>query len=344
MSSAPRFDPSAHRPKTQRLRLGVRGAAGTRKSTFAASLADAGLGRLCFFDTELKSCHLPGSDGSRFDAFELTDPDELEAAIAWALGDPEGRAQQYGCYALDSWNGWFGPKYAAFLQAKRAETGLAYPELDGADLQRLQVVCGAVLRPLCIDAKACVVITDSIAGKGLEEQEDNEVGRIVPISASGLEYFVDVLVEAELRLGAGGIAETCLHRVIKTNNRAFPIGLVLENPVFTDYLARLGSSTVATAETIAAEAREREAAPVLSVVPPPEPSTEDALGALLAKVERYGFTRENLVTVAMRDYGKPLLTDLTAPEIAALDERIEAAAQTRAASATPAAPRAGSRK
>jgi hypothetical protein len=330
MSSAPRFDPSAHRPKTQRLRLGVRGAAGTRKSTFAASLADAGLGRLCFFDTELKSCHLPGSDGSRFDAFEL--------------GDPEGRAQQYGCYVLDSWNGWFGPKYAAFLQAKRAETGLAYPELDGADLQRLQVVCGAVLRPLCIDAKACVVITDSIAGKGLEEQEDNEVGRIVPISASGLEYFVDVLVEAELRLGAGGIAETCLHRVIKTNNRAFPIGLVLENPVFTDYLARLGSSTVATAETIAAEAREREAAPVLSVVPPPEPSTEDALGALLAKVERYGFTRENLVTVAMRDYGKPLLTDLTAPEIAALDERIEAAAQKRAASATPAAPRAGSRK
>jgi hypothetical protein len=344
MSSAPRFDPSAHRPKTQRLRLGVRGAAGSRKSTFAASLADAGLGRLCFFDTELKSCHLPGSDGSRFDAFELTDPDELEAAIAWALHDLEGRAQQYGCYALDSWNGWFGPKYAAFLQAKRAETGLAYPELDGADLQRLQVVCGAVLRPLCIDSKACVVITDSIAGKGLEEQEDNEVGRIVPISASGLEYFVDVLVEAELRLGAGGIAETCLHRVIKTNNRAFPIGLVLENPVFMDYLARLGSSTVATAETIAAEARDREAAPVLSVVPPPEPSTEEALEALLAKVERYGFTRENLVAVALRDYGKPLLTDLTAPEIAALDGRIEAAAQKRVAPAAPAAPRAGSRK
>jgi hypothetical protein len=344
MSSEPHFDPSAHRPKTQRLRLGIRGAAGSRKSTFAASLADAGLGRLCFFDTELKSCHLPGSDGSRFDAFELTDPDELEAAIAWALRGPEGRAQQYGCYALDSWNGWFGPKYAAFLQAKRAETGLAYPELDGADLQRLQVVCGAVLRPLCIDSKACVVITDSIAGKGLEEQEDNEVGRIVPISASGLEYFVDVLVEAELRLGAGGIAETCLHRVIKTNNRAFPIGLVLENPVFTDYLARLGSSTVATAETIAAEARDREAAPVLSVVPPPEASTEEALGVLLAKVERYGFTRENLVTVALRDYGKPLLTDLTAPEIAALDGRIEAAAQKRAAPAAPAPPRAGSRK
>jgi len=344
MSSAPRFNPSAHRPKTQRLRLGVRGAAGTRKSTFAASLADAGLGTLCFFDTELKSCHLPGSDGSRFDAFELTAPDELAVAIAWALRDPEGHARQYGCYALDSWNGWFGPKYAAFLQAKRVETALAYPELDGADLQRLQVVCGEVLRPLCIDSKACVVITDTIAGKGLEEKEDNEVGRIVPISASGLEYFVDVLVEAELRLGEGGIAETCLHRVIKTNNRALPIGLVLENPVFTDYLVRLGSTTVGTAETIEAEARDREAAPVLSVVPPPEASTEEALGALLAKVERYGFTRENLVTVAMRAYGKPLLTDLTASEIAALDGRIEAAAQKKQVPAAPAAPWAGSRR
>ncbi|HZS87628.1 MAG TPA: hypothetical protein VFE42_09090 [Chloroflexota bacterium] len=341
-SSAPRFNPAAHRPKTQRLRLGLRGAAGARKSTFAASLADAGLGRLCFFDTELKSCHLPGSDGSRFDAFELADPDELESAIAWALQDPEGRAQQYGCYALDSWNGWFGPTYAAFLQAKREQTGLAYPELDGADLQRLQVVCGEVLRPLCIDSKACVVITDTIAGKGLEEKEDNEVGRIVPISASGLEYFVDVLVEAELRMGEGGIAETCIHRVVKTNNRAFPIGLVLENPTFADYLARLGRATVATAETIEAEVREREA-PALSVVPPAGPSTEELVEALLAKVERYGFTRENLVTVATRDYGKPLLTELTAAEIAALDGRIEAAAQKRQPPATAApAPRSGS--
>jgi hypothetical protein len=31
----------------------------------------------------------------------------------------------------------------------------------------LQVLCGEILRPLCIDSKACVVITDSIAGRGL---------------------------------------------------------------------------------------------------------------------------------------------------------------------------------
>jgi len=330
-----RFNPRAHRPTTQRLRIGVRGASGTRKSTFAASLAEAGLGTLCFFDTELKASHIPGSDGSRFDAYELADPDELRAAIDWALHDPDGQAQNYGCYVLDSFNGWFGPKYAEFLRAKREETGNPYPELDGADLQRLQVVCGEVLRPVCVDSRACVVITDTIAGRGLQEKEDNEVGRIVPISASGLEYFVDVLVESELRIGDDGISEVCIHRVVKTNNRAFPIGLVLEDPTFKDYLARLGGATVATAETIKAEAVDLDDMPAFSVVQPAGPSAETLLATLLQKVQQYGFTRENVVTVANRDYGKPVLSDLTADEIAAIDQRIEAAAEKRGVQVAP---------
>jgi len=316
------FNPQAHRPRTQRLRIGVRGASGTRKSTFAASLAEAGLGKLCFFDTELKSCHIPGHDGSRFDAYELSDPDELPAAIHWALHEPEGRAEGYGCYVLDSWNQWFAPKYAEFLEAKRVETGRPYPELDGADLQRLQVACGEVLRPLCIESKACVVITDTIAGKGLEEKAANEVGRIVPISASGLEYLVDLLVEAELRLADDGLSEVCVHRVVKSNNQAFPIGLVLRNPSFKDYLLRLGAPNVATAETIKAESAE---VPMLTVVPPAAPSREDLLSALLDKVAQLGFSVENLVGAANRDFGKTLLAELSADEIARLDERLEAA-------------------
>lgn len=338
--SGTRFNPAAHRPQTQRLRVGVRGAAGARKSTFAASLAEAGLGKLCFFDTELKSCHLPGSDGARFDAYELADPDELAGAIHWALQEPEGRAQHYGCYSLDSWNGWFGPTYAQFLQAKREKTGEPYPELDGDDLQRLQVVCGEILRPLCIDSKACVVITDTIAGKGLDEQADNEVGRIVPISASGLEYFVDVLVEAELRLGDDGIAETCVHRVVKSNTRAFPIGLTLENPTFAEYLSRLNASNIANAETIHAEAAPHDAAPRLTVVAPVAPVAPDAaqlLAALLAKVAQLGYTRENLVTVAKQTCGKYILADLTPDELAILDQRLEVAAQKRQRPASTAA-------
>lgn len=329
-TSSTRFNPQAHRPKTQRLRVGVRGASGTRKSTFAASMAEAGLGKLCFFDTELKSCHIPGHDGSRFDAYELSDPDELSAAIHWALHEPDGRAQGYGCYVLDSWNQWFAPKYAEFLDAKRRETGNPYPELDGSDLQRLQVVCGEVLRPLCIESKACVVITDTIAGKGLEEKADNEVGRIVPISASGLEYLVDVLVEAELRLADDGLSEICVHRVVKSNNQAFPIGLVLRNPTFKDYLTRLGTANVANAETIKAES---EDLPVLTVMPPVPPSREELLSSLLDKVARLGFTTENLVSAANRGFGKTLLAELTVEEIAQLDERLEAAALKRGAPA-----------
>ncbi|HUY78170.1 MAG TPA: hypothetical protein VMV29_15455 [Ktedonobacterales bacterium] len=339
-----RFNPAAHRPKTQRLRVGVRGAAGTRKSTFAASLAEAGLGKLCFFDTELKSCHLPGSDGARFDAYELAEPDELPDAIRWALQEPEGQQQNYGCYSLDSWNGWFGPMYAQFLHAKREKTGEAYPELDGDDLQRLQVVCGEILRPLCIDSKACVVITDTIAGKGLDEQADNEVGRIVPISASGLEYFVDVLVESELRLAEDGIAEVCVHRVVKTNTRAFPIGLTLENPSFKDYLSRLNAGNIANAETIRSEALARDEAPRLTVVAPILPDVSQQLEVLLEKVTRLGYTRENLVTVAKQTFGKYILTDLSADELAVLDQRLEAAAQKRQRQATPAAASGGERK
>jgi hypothetical protein len=332
---AKQFNPSAHRPRTQRLRLGVRGAAGTRKSTFAASLAEAGLGKLCFFDTELKSCHLPGADGTRFDAFELADPDELPAAIHWALHEPEGQRQNYGCYCLDSWNGWFGPTYARFLEAKQEKTGEVYPELVGDDLQRLQVVCGEILRPLCIDSKACVVITDTIAGKGLEEKEDNQVGRIVPISASGLEYFVDVLVEAELRMGEDGLAETCVHRVLKSNNRAFPIGLVLENPSFADYLARLSmgaassAGAIASAESIRAELLEQQAAPALTLVQPEAPGAEEHLQLVLEKVDQLGYTRENLVTVAKQTFGKYILSELTDEELSILDQRLDAAADKR---------------
>src|SRR5919205_3415549 len=97
-----RINPLSRRPRRQRLVVAVRGAAGTGKSVFASTLAEAGLGRLCYFDVERKARLLPGSDGSRFDAIEIEHPDELPEFIEWAL-DGEGREQGYGCYALDRW-------------------------------------------------------------------------------------------------------------------------------------------------------------------------------------------------------------------------------------------------
>src|SRR5438094_214537 len=117
-----RINPLSRRPRQQRLVVAVRGAAGTGKSHFAASMADAGLGRLCYFDVERKARLLPGSDGSRFDAIEIQHPDELPEFIDWAL-DGEGREQGYGCYVLDSWAMYFGRKHRETLLAVRERTG-----------------------------------------------------------------------------------------------------------------------------------------------------------------------------------------------------------------------------
>src|SRR3954471_9432556 len=92
MMNGKRINPLSRRPRRQRLVVAVRGAAGTGKSVFAATLAEAGLGRLCYFDVERKARLMPGSDGTRFDALEVENPDELPEFIEWALTG-EGRTQ-----------------------------------------------------------------------------------------------------------------------------------------------------------------------------------------------------------------------------------------------------------
>src|SRR4051812_47967676 len=194
-----KINPLSRRPRQQRLVLAVRGAAGTGKSYFASTLADAGLGRLCYFDVERKARLLAGSDGSRFDALEIQHPDELPEFIDWAL-DGEGREQGYGCYALDSWAMYFGRKHRETVMAVRERSGDPTAQPTAEELSGDQVVFQEVLRRLCVDSGACVVITDQIGAKGKEDREENEMGRVLPLTSGGLEYFVDVLVEASVRL------------------------------------------------------------------------------------------------------------------------------------------------
>ncbi|MEM8600582.1 MAG: hypothetical protein AAGF99_11735 [Bacteroidota bacterium] len=231
------FNPLSRRPQRRRLVMAVRGAAGAGKSVFAASLADAGLGRLCFFDTERKARLLPGADGTIFDALEIEQPGELPAFIDWALG-PEGQAQGYGCYALDSWAMYFGRQHRALLEAVRARTGTPTAQPTAEELQADQLVLQEVLRRLCVDSGACVVITDQIAAKGKEEREENELGRVLPMTASGLEYFVDVMVELFVRVE--GFETVRVARVVKSNVPALPVGTEVEQPTFADFLERLG--------------------------------------------------------------------------------------------------------
>src|SRR5690606_33388773 len=171
------LNPLSRRPKTRRLVVAVRGAAGSGKSVFAASLADAGLARLCVFDTERKARLLPGADGTVFDALEIEHPDELPQFIDWALG-PEGQAQGYGCFALDSWAMYFGRKHRATVEAARARAGdpLARPTAD--DLRNDQLVLQEVLRRLCVDSGACVVITRSEEHTSELQSRENLVCRL----------------------------------------------------------------------------------------------------------------------------------------------------------------------
>lgn len=306
-----RINPLSRRPRKRRLVLAVRGAAGTGKSVFASTLADAGLGRLCFFDTERKARLLPGSDGTRFDAIEVQHPDELPEFIDWAL-DGEGRAQGYGCYALDSWAMYFGRKHRETVQAVRARTGdpLAQPTAD--ELTSDQLVFQEVLRRLCIDSGACVVITDQISAKGREEREENEMGRVLPMTSSGLEYFVDVMVELLVRVE--GFKQVRVARVIKSNSPDFPVGLEIKNPSFRDFMERLGEGP--QAEAVSAEPE------VLETPEVPAPTAGPSLDALLEAAARFELTRADLVIAARHYCGVGDLEQLKPAQIDDLLQRM----------------------
>ena len=293
--------PLSRRPQQRRLVVAVRGPAGTGKSWFAASLADAGLGRLCFFDTERKARLLPGADGSHYDAIEVEHPDELLPFVDWALG--EGRAEQgYGCYALDSWAMYFGRKHRATVEAVRARTGDPTAQPSAEELQADQVVFQEVLRRLCVDSGACVVITDQIAARGKQDREENEMGRVLPMTSSGLEYFVDVMLELSLR--QDGFETRRVATVVKSNAPDLPVGTEFENPEFADVLARLGVGP----------------APVEAPVPDvlPEPALERPAGPtladLLAEAEGYGLGRPQVLLAARHYCGVQSLDELTEPD------------------------------
>ncbi len=290
--------------------MAVRGAAGAGKSVFAASLAEASLGRLCFFDTERKGRLLPGADGSAFDAIEVQHPDELPEFIDWAL-DGEGRAQGYGCYALDSWAMYFGRQHRQTIQAVRARTGDPTAQPSAEELQADQLVLQEVLRRLCADSGACVVITDQIAAKGKEELEENQLGRVLPLTTGGLEYFVDVMVELSVRVE--GFETVRVATVVKSNVPALPVGFELANPTFRDFLDRVGDGPVRQSD-------EPETLEMPEVPAAPAPTVDD----LVATAAGYGIDRAALLVAARHYCGAADLTALRPTHVEGLLERMHA--------------------
>ncbi|WP_412060827.1 hypothetical protein [Rubrivirga sp. IMCC45206] len=302
--------PLSRRPQQRRLVIAVRGAAGTGKSWFAASLADAGLGRLCFFDTERKARLLAGADGSAFDAIEVEHPDELLPFVDWALG--EGRDEQgYGCFALDSWAMYFGRKHRATVQAVRERTGDPTAQPSAEALQADQIVFQEVLRRLCVDSGACVVITDQTAARGKQDREENEMGRVLPMTASGLEYFVDVMLELSLR--QDGFDTRRVATVVKSNAPGLPVGLEIDDPVFADVLALLGAGPAPV-----------EVHDLPDVLPMPALSTSSGptVGDLLTEAEGYGVGRPQVLLAARHYCGVQALDELTEAERTDLLDRM----------------------
>ena len=317
-TAKPKVNPLSRVPRQQRLVMAVRGGAGVGKSHFVRSMAEADLGRLCIFDTERKSRLLRGV-GVTFDALEIEDSDELPEFVDWALYG-EGQAQNYQCFALDSWAAYFGAKHGEMLQAVRQESGDPLAQPTAEQLASDQMVLQSVLRKLCIESGKCIVITDQIAARGKEQKEDNEVGRVLPMTASGLEYFVDVMVEISLQERGGEIVR--VFQVVKSNSPAFEVGFEMTgNIVFKDFLDQMRGEQ---ALDLAFDEPEKSDVPefIEPAAPPEEDAPQLSIEQLIAKAEAVGFNQADIVRSARYYFGQPNIYHLTPEQIEELDNRM----------------------
>jgi hypothetical protein len=327
----PKVNPLSRRPRQQRLVIAVRGGAGVGKSHFIRSMADAGLGRLCIFDVERKTRLLRGV-GAEFDGLEIEHPDELPEFIDWAL-DGEGREQNYGCFALDSWASYFSAKHAEMLGAVRERTGDPLAQPTAEELAADQMVLQGVLRRLCIESGKSVVIADQIPARGKESKEDNEIGRVLPMTASGLEYFADVMVEISLQERDGEIVR--VFQVVKSNSSAFEVGQEFTGDVtFKDFIDHITRETASPLPIDAPNPltvpETLDEKPAFSVVAAPM-----TIGELIAKAERHGFKQSDIVTAARVYHGQPNIYHLSSEQVADLDRRMTARIEKTADGARP---------
>jgi hypothetical protein len=318
-----KINPLSRRPRQQRLVMAIRGGAGTGKSFFARSMSEAGLGRLCIFDTERKSRLLRGV-GTLFEGLEVEHPDELPEFIEWALHG-EGVKEGYGCFALDSWAAYFSAKHSETISAVREQTGNSLAQPSAEELASDQMILQGVLRKLCMESGKSVVIIDQIPAKGKESKEDNEVGRVLPMTASGLEYFVDIMVEVSLQEREGEIVR--VFQVVKSNSPAFEVGQEFTGNVsFKDFLDHLARETQDSPLSV----HKPIALNVSEVLEEPKPTwiTDDvaplSIHDLIAKAQENGFKQTDIVNASRIYHNQPNIFRLTPAQIEDLDHRMSA--------------------
>ena len=150
------------------------------------------------------------------------------------------------------------------------------------------------------------------------------------MTSSGLEYFVDVMLELSVRLD--GFEQVRVARVVKSNSPDFPVGLEIENPAFKDLLDRLGEGPKPKDEV-------PEHLAVVDAAPeaPAGPSLDD----LVAQAEAYGLARADLLLAARHYCGVEALDRLSPEQITDLLARMEARYAKATAAPAPAKRRNG---
>ncbi len=334
-TNRPKINPLSRMPRQQRLVMAIRGGAGVGKSHFISSMSDAGLGKLCIFDTERKARLLRGV-GEKFDALEIENTDELPEFIEWAING-DGQEQNYGCFALDSWAAYFSAKHSEMIEAVREKTGDHLAQPSAEELAADQMILQNVLRKLCIESGKSIVIADQIPAKGKEAKEDNEIGRVLPMTASGLEYFVDVMVEVSLQERDGEIVR--VFQIIKSNSPAFEVGFEMTGNIgFKDFLEHMRGEE---ALDLAFEKPKKSEVP--EFIEEREPlklvkNEEITIEELVKKAEENGFKKADIVTGAKIYHNQPNIYHLNAEQIADLDERMTARIEKMKAQAAEAKP------
>lgn len=298
------FNPLMFKPKADRLTIAVRGPAGSGKSTFAASAQELE-NRLLFLDLEGKSRLLAGATNPNppFDAVSLRTPNLLPPTLDWLL-EGDGRSR-YGTVALDSWAVYFADSYDRAIRAS------GKTELNAEQEQALQVTVQNVLRRLCFESGLNVIITDVIAARNKEASEANELGRVIPLTASGLEYMVDIVADLDLIM-TDGIRPTRVLTITKSNIATLPVGFTLENPTFNRLLEAAG---IETSKNIpdTTEVEHTTTKPDITIEEIHDTATE------------YGFTASDVNLVITKAFRKRSVEQLTQSERTEIIERMKRA-------------------
>lgn len=314
-----RPSPLQRRPTTRRLVTIFRGPSNSGKTHLALSMAEAGIGRVCVFDTEDKTRNVIGVN-ERFDAIE-SDPDTLLDDIQWAIDERDNDGNPvYGGLVLDSWNGYFDTLYGRAIELAEQQRGEG-AKLTTNEVDVLQTKAKKVLDLLCRASKRWVAITEHAVPQG-QEHDENEAGQLIIMTIGGTDYYSDVTFNLSLVLGDDFRAKR-IATVSKTNvGHLYQLGRKIEEPAFRQLVREVNAQTPIKQVEV----------PARLVQDGPEEAEEQeiTLEDLLGKAEEYGIAEAHMAKAAARYCKGKSLNQLNGQEIEMLYDRLVASREASA--------------